>query len=423
MLDIKRIREHRDEVAEALHRRDPGIDLGPTLEAEERRLAAVREHDELRHRQRVLSEVFRSDASAEEKSAVRGQLKGISDRVKELADAQAAAEVDLEEALLQIPNAPAPEVPVGETEDDNPVVREVGHRPDFPFEPKDHLQLGVALGILDLDAASKISGARFALYLGLGARLERALMAFMLDLAVSRGYSEVLPPHLVTRDSMTGTGQLPKFEEDAFAASDGLFLVPTAEVPVTNMHREEILPPGALPRRYCAYTACFRREAGSYGKVTRGLIRLHQFQKVELVRFSTPEASCDEHLELLDDAEEVLRRLDLPYRVVELCTGDLGFAAQRCFDIEVWSPGMNRYVEISSCSNFGEYQARRARIRFRAEKGARPRFVHTLNGSALAIGRTVVALLENGQQADGSVVLPEALVPYMRGVRLIEKAG
>ena len=420
MLDIKRMREHRDEVAEALHRRDPEIDIGPALEAEGRRLAAVREHDELRHSQRVLSEVFRSSSSPEEKAEARGKLKQVSTRVKELADAQTAAEEDLHEALLEIPNAPAAEVPLGESEDDNPVVREVGTKPDFPFEPKDHLQLGTELGILDLDAASKVAGSRFALYLGFGARLERALMAFMLDLAVGRGYTEVLPPYLVTRDSMVGTGQLPKFEEDAFAASDGLFLVPTAEVPVTNLHREEILPAGALPIRYCAYTACFRREAGSYGKVTRGLIRLHQFQKVELVRFTTPEASADEHLALLDDAEDVLKRLDLPYRVVELCTGDLGFAAQRCFDIEVWSPGMDRYVEISSCSNFGDFQARRAGIRYRAEKGARPRFAHTLNGSALAIGRTVVALLENGQQADGSVVLPDALVPYMGGVKVIE---
>lgn len=422
MLDLKRIQRDPEAVEAALSRRGPGHGLGAVRALDEERRQRNQEYDELRHQQRTLSEVFRGPAPAEEKAAARGRLKEVSDRTKALAEDLNDVNARLDALLLELPNPPAPEVPDGGGEDDNVVARSWGERRAFDFAPRDHLDIATDLGLLEADRASKVSGARFAVYRGAGARLERALMQLMLDRHVDAGYTEILPPFLVTREAMTGTGQLPKFEEDAFATTDDLFLVPTAEVPVTNLHRDELLEPGILPFRYCAYSACFRREAGSYGKVTRGLIRLHQFQKVELVRFCEPERSAEEHAALVADAEAVLQLLELPYRVVELCAGDLGFAAQRCFDLEVWLPGQGRFVEISSCSNFGEFQARRLNLRYRPEAGGKPRFCHTLNGSGLAIGRTVVALLENGQQADGSVSLPAALEPYMGGVDRLEPA-
>jgi seryl-tRNA synthetase len=314
-------------------------------------------------------------------------------------------------------------VPDGKGADDNQVVRVVGEKPRFDFKPREHWEIGVQLGIFDFERAVKLSGARFTVYYGAGARLERALTQFMLDLHTSRGYREVLPPFLVNRESMTATGQLPKFEGDAFktAGEKELFLIPTAEVPVTNLHRDEIVD--RLPIRYCAYTPCFRSEAGSYGKDTKGLIRQHQFQKVELVAFTEPGKSYDEHEKLTGDAEEVLKRLGLHYRVVSLCAGDLGFGAAKCYDIEVWLPGQDAFREISSCSNFEDFQARRAKIRFRPAAAEKPQLVHTLNGSGLAVGRTVVAILEQMQRADGSVVIPEVLRPYMGGAERISAAS
>ncbi|MBR58614.1 MAG: serine--tRNA ligase [Myxococcales bacterium] len=420
MLDLKRIQSDAETVQTALFRRNNKLSIDDIVRLDAERRKLVQEHEGLRHTQKSLSDVFRGSAPAEEKAKARGELKEISDRVKGLHEARLKVEDELNSRLMELPNIPSETTPDGRSEEDNVVVREVGEIPSFSFEPRDHVALGEALGILDFERGSKITGSRFAVYYREGARLERALQSFMLDQHVDRGYTEVFTPFLVNRDALTGTGQLPKFEEDAFVTQDDLFLIPTAEVPVTNLLRDEILEPGQLPVDYAAYSACFRREAGSYGKVTRGLIRLHQFQKVEMVKICSSEDSEREHERLVDDAEEVLRRLELPYRVVELCTGDLGFSAQRCFDLEVWSPGQNRYVEISSVSNFGDFQARRANIRYRPEAGAKPRFCHTLNGSGLAIGRTIVALLENGQQEDGSVRIPEALVPYMGGLERIE---
>lgn len=358
-----------------------------------------------------------------DKAELRGLSKELKEKAKEAEGRLKEIEGEIEKILLTVPNLPHPSVPDGRSSEDNPVVRAVGERRAFAFEPKAHWDLGEALGILDFQRASKISGARFAVYRGLGARLERALVTFMLDTHTSRGYTEILPPFLVNRASMTGTGQLPKFEEDSFKTQGDpeLFLIPTAEVPVTNLHRDEILEADQLTLKYCAYTPCFRREAGTYGKDTRGLIRQHQFQKVELVKFCRPERSYEEHEALTADAEEILKRLGLPYRVVSLCAGDLGFGAAKCYDLEVWLPGQQAFREISSCSNFEDFQARRAQIRFRPAPGEKPQLVHTLNGSGLAVGRTLVAILENYQQADGSVAIPEALRPYM-GVDAIHKA-
>ena len=327
----------------------------------------------------------------------------------------------LEEQLLFLPNLPDEAVPEGAGAEDNVVVRTWGEPPTFDFEPVEHWTLGERLGILDFERAAKVTGARFTVYRGAGARLERALISFMLDLhTTEHGYTEILPPFMVNAESMRGTGQFPKFREEAFEMEkDGYYLVPTAEVPVTNLHRDEILDGSALPLCYTAYTPCFRREAGSYGKDTRGLIRQHQFNKVELVQFVAPEDSERGHEALTRHAEEVLRRLGLHYRVVDLCAGDLGFSAARTYDLEVWLPGQKTYREISSCSNFRDFQARRAAIRYRAEAGKKPALLHTLNGSGLAVGRTVVALLENGQQADGRVRIPEALRPYMGGLEII----
>lgn len=375
--------------------------------------------DTLRARRNAASDAMAkiADKKSAEFAAAREELRKLSQEIKAGEERLAALEEEARTKLLYIPNAPHRSVPDGPDESGNQVVSIWGEKPSFSFPPKDHVDLGVGRGILDFERAAKISGARFCVLKDKGARLVRALMAFMLDVHVSRGYREIWPPVLIKRHAMIGTGQLPKFEEDAFQTlaareEDRFFLAPTAEVPLTNLHREEILDASELPIRYTAYTPCFRAEAGSYGKDTRGMIRQHQFDKVEIVKFVRPEDSDDELETLRADAEEILRRLGLHYRVVLLCTGDLGFAAAKTYDLEVWLPGQNAYREISSCSNFEDFQARRASIRYRPGPGEKPRFVHTLNGSGLAIGRTLVALLEQGQREDGTVVVPEALRPY-----------
>ncbi|HZV80844.1 MAG TPA: serine--tRNA ligase [Geobacteraceae bacterium] len=422
MLDIRYIRENLEEAEARLKTRGSGVDLSGFRELDGRRRGLLQETETLKAlRNRVSDEISR----VKDKSQVQGQIaemREVSQKIKVLDEELRLLEEQLAAFLLTVPNVPSPQTPLGASEADNREIRRWGDIPSYDFTPKPHWELGEELDILDFERGAKLTGARFTLYKGAGARLERALINFMLDLHTTRhNYIEMLPPFMVNRESMTGTGQLPKFEDDLFHMEGvDYFLIPTAEVPVTNIHRGEILRGKELPLAYTAYTPCFRREAGSYGKDTRGLIRQHQFNKVELVKFVHP-ASSDRELEsLLDNAEEVLRLLGLPYRVVELCTGDIGFSANRTFDIEVWLPGQNTFREISSCSNFGDFQARRAGIRFREEEKSKPEFVHTLNGSGLAVGRTLVAILENCQQADGSVVVPEVLRPYMGG---LEKIG
>ncbi|HWV39003.1 MAG TPA: serine--tRNA ligase [Vulgatibacter sp.] len=423
MLDVKYVLANLEEVARKLARRGDDIDLAPIQALSTRRLDLLQESESLRQQQNAANERMKVLAreGGEAMARARAEAKERSERIKALEAELGGVEEEIRQALLYIPNVPADSTPDGRSEADNVVVRTWGEKKEYPFPVKTHDELGVALGILDFDAAARISGSRFVVMHGLGARLERALAAFMLDLHGSRGYTEVLPPYLVSRASMTGTGQLPKFEEDAFKTSeedpaDVKFLIPTAEVPVTNLYRETILEPGSLPIRNCAWTPCFRREAGSYGRDTKGLIRQHQFHKVELVKIVEPETSYDELEGLTADAEEVLKRLGLHYRVVVLCAGDLGANAAKTYDLEVWLPGQGAYREISSCSNFEDFQARRAGIRFRKALGDKPRLAHTINGSGLAVGRTVVAILEQYQREDGSVEIPEALVPYMGGV-------
>ncbi len=427
MLDLRYVVDHLDEVRAALARRSPNAadSLAPIadLGLERRRIIATVESKAAARNAAndAMAALAKADKKSPEFAAKREELKALSGEVKELEKRLGEIEASIQSALAGVPNLPDPAVPAGTGSDDNPVVRTWGERPSFSFEPKAHWDLGVALGLLDFERAAKLSGARFTVLFGAAARLERALIGFMLDLHTrEQGYLEVLPPFLVKDTALYGTGQLPKFEADLFKTSKSdpdkaydLYLIPTAEVPVTNLHADEILDGAALPIAYAAYTPCFRSEAGSHGTDVRGLIRQHQFDKVELVRFSTPETSADEHEILTRNAEEVLRRLGLHYRVVELCTGDLGFGAQRTYDLEVWLPGQGLYREISSCSNFGDFQARRAQIRYRPEPKAKPRLVHTMNGSALAVGRTVIAILEQYQQADGTIVVPEALRPAM----------
>jgi seryl-tRNA synthetase len=421
MLDVKFLRDNLEAVEARLMTRGGASVLTEFRTLDSRRRELLRQSEELKAlRNRVSEEISR----VKDKSQVQGQIaemREVGQRIKTLDDELKGIDEALAEILLTVPNVPHATVPVGVSEADNREVRKWGEIPTFGFAPKPHWEIGEALGILDFERGAKLTGARFTLYRGAGARLERALINFMLDLHTERhNYVEMLPPFMVNRESMTGTGQLPKFAEDLFHL-EGIdyFLIPTAEVPVTNIHRGEILRGADLPLRYTAYTPCFRKEAGSYGKDTRGLIRQHQFNKVELVKFTHPADSYLELEKLLADAEEVLQLLGLPYRVVELCTGDLGFSAARTYDIEVWLPGQGTYREISSCSNFEDFQARRAAIRFRADDKAKPEFVHTLNGSGLAVGRTVVAILENFQLPDGRVVIPEALRPYMGGVEEI----
>jgi len=424
VLDQRQVYENLPEVKRRLTARNADVDWGQFKRLYEARLEAIRSFEERRHQQKVASAEFKQFArDPEQGPQKREELKRLSALIKELEQKLAAAEEELAAFMLYVPNVPHESVPAGAGEEDNVVIRTVGEPATLDFDARPHWEVGTGLGILDLEAAAKISGSRFALYRGMGAYLELGLALFMMDMARQEGYELVMPPYMVLRESMVGTGQLPKFEQDAFRADD-LYLIPTAEVPVTNMHRAEILDEEMLPIRYAAYSSCFRREAGAAGKDTRGITRLHQFQKVELVKFTTPETSYDELESLTRNAEEVLKRLELPYRVTTLCTGDLGFSAAKCYDIEVWLPGQRTYREISSCSNFEDFQARRANIRYRpsGERKQKPRFVHTINGSGLAIGRTIVAILENGQQADGTVVVPKVLVPYLGGIKVLEPA-
>lgn len=421
MLDIKLLREDPEMVRAALARRGGGIDLDAVLDVDGRRRKIIYEMEQLRARQNEASkEIGARKKANEDASEAITAVQDIKDAIAGLEEQARESDEALRALVLTLPNLPDVSLPDGKDESANRVERHWGNPPLFSFEPKDHVELGESLGIVDFERAAKLSGSRFCLSRGAGARLERALINFMLDMHTrEHGYIEVLPPFMVNSESMQGTGQLPKFAEDLFRVGGGdYWLIPTAEVPVTNIHRDEILRDGDLPVYYAAYTPCFRSEAGSYGKDTRGMIRLHQFNKVEMVKFTRPEESWDELEQLTANAEAVLQRLGLAYRVVTLCTGDLGFSAAKTYDIEVWLPGQNAYREISSCSNFTDFQARRANIRFK--RGKKPEFVHTLNGSGLAVGRTVVALLENGQQEDGSVLLPEVLWPYMGGQQRIE---
>lgn len=417
MIDIKFLRTNMEDVKRMMqHRGEDLQDLGKFEELDQTRRELIVEAEQLKSKRNEVSQQV-AVLKREKKDAdhLITEMREVGDQIKALDEKLREAEETLETLLLNIPNIPHESVPVGETEDDNVEVRSWGEIQEFKFEAKPHWEIADGLGILDFERAGKVTGSRFVFYKGLGARLERALFNFMLDLHVDEhGYTEVLPPYMVNRASMTGTGQLPKFEEDAFLIeSEDYFLIPTAEVPVTNMHRDEILSADQLPIQYAAFSACFRSEAGSAGRDTRGLIRQHQFNKVELVKFVKPEDSYEELEKLTGNAEKVLQLLDLPYRVMSMCTADLGFTAAKKFDIEVWIPSYNMYREISSCSNFEAFQARRANIRFRRDTKAKPEHVHTLNGSGLAIGRTVAAILENYQQADGSVVIPEVLRPYM----------
>ena len=424
MLEAKYIREHLDEVRGKLALRGQAIDLDRFVLIDGERRKTIQEWERLRALQKKVSdEVSRKKKEGQDASELIEEMKKVSQELKGLDSIVEEKEKALQDFLLVVPNLPHSSVPAGKDSSDNAEVRRWGEIPKFGFEPKPHWDIGEELRILDFKSGAKITGARFTLYLDLGAKLERALINFMLDLHTrEHGYREVLPPFMVNRTTMTGTGQLPKFEEELFKVEGtDYFLIPTAEVPVTNIHQDEVLEERTLPLSYAAYTPCFRKEAGSYGKDTRGLIRQHQFNKVELVKFTTPESSYDELEKLLSHAEEVLKRLKLPYRVVNLCSGDLGFSAAKTYDIEVWLPGQNTFKEISSCSNFEDFQARRAKIRYRISGKSKTEYVHTLNGSGLAVGRTLVAILENYQQADGSVIIPEALRPYLYGVDRIEK--
>lgn len=423
MLDLNYVRENIDKVREALNaRRADTKALDDFTRADEERRRTIAESDQLNAQRNASSReigALMKEGKKQEAEARRAQVAGLKDQISELDQLRDATETRMRELLSTLPNIPHASVPVGKDESDNVEVRRWGKPPEFSFEPKDHVDLGTALGILDLERATKIATARFAILNGAGARLERALINFMLDVQTrEHGYLETLPPFIVNRAALFGTAQLPKFEADLFKLEDerNLYLIPTAEVPVTNYHREEILDASQLPMRWAAYTPCFRSEAGSYGRDTRGMIRQHQFEKVELVKYSLPENSYEELESLTRDAETILQKLGLHYRVMTLSTADLGFGAAKTYDIEVWLPSQNAFREISSCSNCEAFQARRAQIRFRRSGGAKPEFVHTLNGSGLAVGRTWIAVLENYQQEDGSVIIPEALRPYMDGI-------
>lgn len=424
MLDIKIIRENPEAVKTSLKRRGGDFkELDELLKPEEDRRVGLQESESLKNRKKKLSaEVGKLKQNGQDASQLMEEVKAINVSIKELDDKIQSWETQVQEKLLGIPNIPDDTIPDGADETANRMVRDWGTKPQFSFKPKSHVEIGEQLGLIDLKRAAKISGARFAVYKGQGAGLLRALINFMIDVQTrENGYQELYPPFLVNKESMQGTGQLPKFEEELFATRDDpLYLIPTAEVPVTNFHRDEILEEESLPICYAAYTPCFRREAGSYGKDTQGLIRQHQFDKVELVKFSRPRESEAELESLVTNAESILQKLDLHYRVVELCTGDLGFSAAKTYDLEVWLPSQDTYREISSCSNFTDYQARRARIRCKKRTGGKPEFVHTLNGSGLAAGRLFVALLENHQQEDGTVNVPEPLRPYLHGQEAIK---
>ena len=424
MLDIRAIRSNPEEIKRKLSRRGQEFRIDEVLKLDEQRRQVIYEVEELKSRKnKVSEEVAKLKRAKQDAEAVVLEMRQVSEKIKEMDERVRNLDEEITGILLTIPNTPYEGIPDGSSDADNVEIRKQGEPTKFEYEPKAHWDIGVDLNILDFETAGKVTGARFTFYRGLGAKLERALINFMLDTHTENGYTEIFPPFMVHRRSMTGTGQLPKFEEDAFKVQNTeYFLVPTAEVPVTNMYREQILDGSMLPIKHTAYTACFRAEAGSAGRDTRGLIRQHQFNKVELVKFADPDNSYEELEKLTEDAERILKLLKLPYRVVCLCAGDLGFSSAKTYDLEVWMPSYGRYVEISSCSNFEDYQARRADIKFRPEPKEKPRFVHTLNGSGLAVGRTVAAILENFQQGDGSVVIPEVLRPYMRGLDKIHKA-
>ena len=425
MLDIKRIRENLEDIKKAMEiRGEKEFDLDAVVELDNQRRELLKEVEVLKNEMNVEQKKIpqlMKEGKKEEAEAEKVKLKELSDNIRALDEKVKKVQEELQYRLLRIPNVPNANVPQGDTDEDNVEIRKWGEPRNFDFDSKAHWDLGTDLGILNFETAGKITGSRFTLYKGLGARLERSLVNFFLNTHTEKnGYTEVLPPFMANRSSFIGTGQLPKFEEDMFKI-EGLdyFLIPTAEVPVTNIHRDEIVSADQLPIKYCAYTPCFRSEAGSAGRDTRGLVRQHQFNKVELVKFVKPEESYEELEKLTNDAEMMLQMLGLPYRVVKICTGDLGFTAAFKYDLEVWMPSYNRYVEISSCSNFEDFQARRAGIRFKRDKNSKAEYCHTLNGSGLAVGRTVAAILENYQQEDGSVVVPEVLRPYM-GVDVIK---
>ncbi|MCP4745863.1 MAG: serine--tRNA ligase [Desulfobacteraceae bacterium] len=418
MLEIKFVRQNLNVVQEALKNRGARADLESFVKADDYRKSILSEIESLRHRRNTVSgEIAGLKKQGRDAGELMSQMRLVGERIKNLEKELAQQEQILQTVLMEIPNIPHLSVPVGQTEDENRLLKTIGQPREFDSEPLAHWDIGEKLGILDFKRAATITGARFPLYLGAGAHIERALINFMLDIhTTSHGYTEILPPFIVNRKTMTNTGQLPKFEEDLFKLENwDYFLIPTAEVPVTNIHQQEVLDEENLPVYYTAYTPCFRSEAGSYGKDTRGLIRQHQFNKVELVKFAHPDTSYDELESLLANAETILQRLELPYRVVTLCTGDLGFSAAKTYDIEVWLPAQNTYREISSCSNFEDFQSRRADIRFKRKGQKGTQLVHTLNGSGLAVGRTLSAILENYQQPDGSVIIPEALRCYMGG--------
>ena len=424
MLDIKRVKQNLEEIKGLMAiRGEKDFSLEEVIALDDKRIALLQDVEVLKNKSNEGSKLIpQYKKEGKDTTALMEELNGLKAQITALDVQVKAVEKELYDKMMQIPNVPNPNVPKGDTDEDNVPVRFWGDPTKFDFEAKAHWDVGTDLGILDFETAGKITGARFTLYKDLGARLERSLINFYLDTHTDNGYTEVLPPFIANRTSFSGTGQLPKFEEDMFKLEElDYFLIPTAEVPVTNIHRDEIVDAEELTINYCAYTPCFRAEAGSAGRDTRGLIRQHQFQKVELVKFTKPEDSYKELEILTQDAEKVLQLLGLPYRIVKICSGDLGFTAAFKYDIEVWMPSYNRYVEISSCSNFEDFQARRANLRFRRGKGQKPEYMHTLNGSGVAIGRTVAAILENYQQADGSVVIPEVLRPYMRVDQITKK--
>jgi seryl-tRNA synthetase len=422
MLDLKFIRQNRELVEQGVANKRVKIDFGHLLELDEKRRDLLESSESLKaERNKANMEIANAKKQGGPDKEMIERMKEVAGRVKVLDTELSAVEQELDALLLTIPNLPHETTPVGTSEDDNVVLRSWGEKPELSWQPKPHWDVAESLGLADFATATKLSGSGFILFTGAGALLERALISWMLDVHVTEhGYTEVSPPFIVNRDCMTGAGQLPKMEDDMYhCAVDDLFLIPTAEVPVTNIHREQILDGSRLPIRYTAYTPCFRREAGSYGKDTRGMIRVHQFDKVEMVKFVRPETSYDELEALLGNAEDILQKLGLHYRILSLCTADISFAAAKCYDIEVWAPGVERYLEVSSCSNFEDFQARRAGIKFRREQRGKPEFVHTLNGSGLALPRTVIAILETYQNPDGTVTVPEVLRPYMRGMEKI----
>lgn len=422
MLDLKFIRENRERVSSAIKNKHERVSLDQLLELDEKRRALISQTDQFRQdRNKSSALIPQLKKQGKDPKEELARLRELSDRISSFDAELRDLETQIDYLLLRIPNLPHSSVPAGEDDSANVVIRGWGKKPEFDFQPRPHWETGEMLGILDLQRAVKVSGSNFVLLVGRGAKLERALISFMLDLHTNKhGYQEIWAPHLVSRRTMTGTGQLPKLEEDMYLCEkDDLFLIPTAEVSVTNMHREEVLKTEDLPIYYCAYTPCYRREAGTYGKDTRGMIRVHQFDKVELVKFVKPETSYAELEKLVADAEEVLRLLELPYRVRLLCTGDLSFAAAKCYDLEVWAPGVGKYLEVSSCSIFEDFQARRMNIRFRPQAGAKLEFVHTLNGSGLALPRTVIGILENYQTSQGTVKVPKVLQPYLDGLEEI----